>query len=262
MLSIITPVFNGEKYIASCMENVACQDCEYVEHLVIDGGSEDRTMEVVKRFADSHLHLRIYSGKDSGQSEAMNKGLRLAHGEIIGFLNVDDFYEPGILKRVLSLFQHLPKPSLAIANCNIIDADGILIGMNRPAQLSILDLVKGRECPYNPSSYFYHKKIHDQIGYYDEKEHLIMDLDFLFRALRVAKVNYYNETWGNFRWMEGTKTFEDFRAGLMFKRSQALRDKYYCRLSLVEKISMRGYKVGILIKKYYNRRLGIGGKKN
>jgi hypothetical protein len=78
----------------------------------------------------------------------------------------------------------------------------------------------------NPSEYFYHKSLHDVIGPYDIKEHYAMDLDFLLRAVRVANVIYVNETWGNFRFVKGTKTFEDQQSGLAAQRVKDLLKLY------------------------------------
>jgi glycosyltransferase involved in cell wall biosynthesis len=96
MISIITPVFNGEKFIASCIKNVIGQNCPYAEHIIIDGASTDSTASIVKTFADRYPHIRWVSEKDRGQSDAMNKGIALAQGTILGFLNVDDYYEPNV----------------------------------------------------------------------------------------------------------------------------------------------------------------------
>ncbi len=258
-LSIITPVFNGVKFIGECLENVAVQKCPSIEHIVIDGGSQDGTIEIVKQFANKHSYVRLYTGNDSGQSEAMNKGLSQAKGTVVGFLNVDDYYEPDTLEKLQSIFQQLPVPSIAVANCNIVDSSGRKIGFNRPSKLSILDLVKGKEYPYNSSSYFYHKNIHSIIGNYDENEHYVMDLDFLLRALSIANVYYYDETWGNFRWMEGTKTYKDYSAGLMLKRSDALRAKYYQKFSLFSKTLLQMYKALTRITNTLKRRLTFSG---
>lgn len=131
-LSVITPVYNGERFIESCLRSVVEQDCQDVEHLIIDGGSTDRTVAIVKDYADRHPHIRWVSEKDKGQSDAMNKGLRLARGTLIGFLNADDFYEREALSVVLRSFQSLPEPSILIGNCNIIDDSGKLLWLNRP----------------------------------------------------------------------------------------------------------------------------------
>jgi hypothetical protein len=98
--------------------------------------------------------------------------------------------------------------------------------------------MKGRESPWNPSAYFYQKSLHDAAGLYDENDHYVMDLDFLLRALQKAPFVYYDEVWGNFRWMPGTKTFEDNQAGQMAKRCDDLRRKYSRNLTLFERVHL------------------------
>ncbi|MBU1997727.1 MAG: glycosyltransferase, partial [Candidatus Omnitrophica bacterium] len=92
-LSIITPVFQGSKYMAECIESVAQQNCDTLEHIIIDGGSTDGTVDILKEYAAKYEHIRYISEKDEGQSSAMNKGLKMAKGAIIGFLNADYYYE-------------------------------------------------------------------------------------------------------------------------------------------------------------------------
>src|SRR3954451_18802557 len=78
ILSIITPVFNGERFIAECIESVVGQNCIGVEHIVVDGRSTDRTVEIVRERAHVHSHLRWISEPDRGQSDALNKGIAMA----------------------------------------------------------------------------------------------------------------------------------------------------------------------------------------
>jgi len=102
-LTIITPVLNGANTIEACLNSVASQrtDIAHIEHIVIDGGSVDRTLEVVSRFPG----VRVISEPDEGIFDAMNKGIRLARGEVVGILNADDWYEPGALRGVLARFE-------------------------------------------------------------------------------------------------------------------------------------------------------------
>ncbi len=209
-LTVITPVFNGKKYIAGCLQSVIAQGCPDVEHLILDGGSTDGTTEIIESFVKDYPHLRYLSEKDRGQASAMNKGISLARGEIIGFLNGDDFYEPGVLARVINLFQRLPEPSFAVGNCNILGREEKIIYLNRPNRLSFTNMLIGgdkHQFPFNPAAYFYHKSLHDKIGFYNENDHYMMDVDFILRAVRSAHVHYVDETWGNFRNIPGTKTF-------------------------------------------------------
>jgi len=212
MISIITPVWNGSKFIESCIDNVIGQHCHDIEHVIIDGLSDDNTVDIIKRYAEKYCHIRLLSEKDRGQADAMNKGIALAKGEIIGFLNVDDYYEPGVLSRISDIFKALPEPSIAVANCNVWGNEGNLLYTVKPARLKLEQLLVGPRIniyPVNPSEYFYHKSLHDKIGCFNVEDHYAMDLDFLLRAIQAAHVRYFDEIWGNFRLIQGTKTFSD-----------------------------------------------------
>lgn len=229
MLSVITPVYNGEKFIESCILAVIHQNCSEVEHIIVDGGSRDRTIDIVKKYAETYPHIRWISEKDQGQSDAMNKGIQLAKGEILNFLNVDDYYEPNVLNRVLELFKTLPEPSFLVGNCNVWDDAGKLKKLNRPKKLKLTDLLLGAEInphPINPSAYFYHASLHQQVGLYKIDQHYTMDVDFILRAAQVAQMKYVNETWGNYREISGTKTVIDWTSGEGARRSNLLLKQY------------------------------------
>lgn len=229
MISVITPVLNGEKYIKECLCNVIKQHCVDVEHIIIDGGSKDKTIEVVKEYAKKYDHIRWFSNTDAGQSDAMNKGLSLAKGSIIGFLNVDDFYEVNVLKRITKIFRNASEPTIVVGNCNVWGATGEIKYINKPKNLKLSDLVKGsniNRLPENPSAYFYHKSLHNLVGSYDTNDHFSMDIDFIFRAIQKANVCYYDEIWGNFRLIPGTKTFRGHQTGETYIREKKICLKY------------------------------------
>ncbi|MGC1247930.1 MAG: glycosyltransferase, partial [Spirulinaceae cyanobacterium] len=107
-ISVITPVYNGAKYIEACLQVVIAQNCSQIEHIIIDGNSQDCTVDIVQKYAEKYSHIRFISAPDQRQSDAMNKGVSLAKGNIIAILNVDDYYEANVLNRVLELFTDLP----------------------------------------------------------------------------------------------------------------------------------------------------------
>jgi Glycosyltransferases involved in cell wall biogenesis len=236
LISIITPVFNGELHIQKCILNVISQDCQNLEHIIVDGGSSDNTVEIIKSVAQKYPHIRWISEKDNGQSDAMNKGIWMAKGEIIGFLNVDDFYEPNVLNRVLVMFKSLPKPGLLVGNCNVLDENGTLLYVNRPSRLQLREILSGSPFPVNPSSYFYHKSLHSIIGNYETSEEYAMDVDFLLRAVQVAHIRYVGETWGNFLFCAGTKTYTDMQSDLAFNRLKKLFRKYRKNLDPLSRV--------------------------
>jgi glycosyltransferase involved in cell wall biosynthesis len=209
MITVVTPVYNGERFIENCIKVVIEQNCPDVEHIIVDGGSTDGTVEIIKQYAEKYLHIRWISEKDRGQSDAMNKGIAMAKGDIISFLNVDDYYEPNVLNRVLQLFQELPVPSFLVGNCHVWDEQGNLCEISKPVNFNLINLLQGlnrNNYPTNPSAYFYHTSLHQDVGFYNVDEHYVMDLDFLLRVVQVAKVHYVDEAWGNWIKIEGTKT--------------------------------------------------------
>lgn len=229
MISVITPVYNGERFIESCIKVVIDQACPNVEHIIIDGGSTDRTVEIIKQYAQNYSHIQWFSEKDKGQSDAMNKGIAMAKGEIIGILNVDDFYEPNVINRVSEIFKTLPEPSLLVGNCNLWNDEGKLIWVNKPAKLKLEDLLLGIKVnpfPVNPSAYFYHASLHEKVGLYKVDEQYAMDLDFLLKAVQVATVMYVDEIWGNYRQIEGTKTHTAMKNGQNYRRLEYFLKAY------------------------------------
>lgn len=227
-LSVITPIFNGVRFIEFCIRNVIDQHCPDTEQIIIDGGSTDGTVEIIRRYAAEYPHIRWISEPDKGQSDAMNKGIGMAAGEILGILNVDDYYEPDTLNEVIGMFRHLPEPTLLVGNCNVWDDNGKLLHVNKPAKISYLLLLMQyiRAFPANPSAYFYHKSLHEKIGQYDVDEHYGMDMHFIFKAVRAAHVKYVDKLWGNYRYLADTKTYMDVASGQNKIRIITITDYY------------------------------------
>ena len=239
MISVITPVRNGRAFVEACIKTVIDQRCPAAEHIIVDGASTDGTLEIIETYAEKHTHIRWVSEPDQGQSDAMNKGLAMARGNIVAMLNTDDFYEPNVLNRVLELFKHLDEPALLVGNCNVWDNGGKLRSVNKPTRMKITDLLLGLEIrpwPINPSQYFYHASLHEKIGPYRTDEYYALDLDFILKAVSAAHVTYVNETWGNYRFMEGTKTYDDWKRGSNVARYQAYLKAHKRSLSASERL--------------------------
>jgi glycosyltransferase involved in cell wall biosynthesis len=239
MISIITPVYNGEKFIESCIKTVIDQNCPTVEHIIVDGDSSDKTVNIIKYYADKYSHIRWISEKDNGQSDAMNKGIAMAKGEIMGILNVDDFYEPNLLNHILDLFKVQQVPSLLVGKCKVWNDKGQLAFVNQPKRLRLVDLLLGDEAnhfPINPSAYFYHTCLHKKAGLYKVDEEYGMDLDFILRAVQVANTKYIDEFWGNFRMIEGTKTVTDSKNGQGALRKKNILKNYQQFLPLFQRV--------------------------
>jgi glycosyltransferase involved in cell wall biosynthesis len=239
LVSIISPVLNGERYIGACIRNVAEQAVPDLEHIVVDGGSTDETRAIVCQLQRQNSSLTLISGPDRGQSDALNKGILRARSDIIGILNCDDFYEEGAIREAVDILWNSERPTLVVGNCRILDQYGLTIDWNRPRDLRLESLLLGWNlCPFpcNPSAYFYHKSAHEVIGYYDVTDHFTMDFGFILACVENINVRYVNRHWGNFRFQPGTKTFDDRETA---ERQRVLINRYVGALSLSRRLKMK-----------------------
>ena len=120
-ISIITPSLNQGDFIEKTIKSVLSQDYPNIEYIIIDGKSTDNTPDILKKYEKDII---LISEKDKNQSNAINKGLKIASGEIIGYLNADDVYEPHALFRISNFFKENPKILWTTGKCSIIDDKG------------------------------------------------------------------------------------------------------------------------------------------
>lgn len=244
-LCILTPVFNGAAWLQPCVENVASQWVPGITHWVVDGGSKDGSKELLEVLAQRYSHLRFISEPDKGQSDAMNKSIGLAGDKWIGFLNVDDFYEPGVLPRIMDRIQSIETDCLLMGNLKVVNADGDLLRLNRPADMTYAAMLADMcEWPFNPSAYFYPAGVHKTIGSFPTNEHFAMDYDFIFRILlHQIPVQYVDEIWGNFRLLPEAKTGKDQAENTSYLRAAAVREAYFQKAPLAVKMEAQLRKV-------------------
>lgn len=239
MISIITPAYNAERFIAQCIQSVAAQAFPGVEHLIIDAASTDATLSIVKEAATRWPHIRLVSEKDKGQSDAMNKGIALATNPVISFLNVDDFYAPDALATARRYFETAPPGTFLVGNCRVLREDGSEYMVNKPYPFDAVRFMLDYTFPFNPSAYFYHKSLHSQLGLYQVEDHLTMDVDFIFRLLYKANVQYIDQTLGNYVMVETSKTMREISAGRNVENLHLIFAKYLPVFPLRVRLSYR-----------------------
>ena len=196
MISVLTPSFNSENTLVRCIESVLKQGHSSFEHIIIDGGSTDSSMDIIK----SYKHIKWVSESDEGQSDAMNKAFDLSSGDIIVYLNADDEFLPGIFDKVLKTFDSYGSDNdlLVVTNLYISNSYGNIIETKPSAKLSDITNPYKLRYPYNPLSYFYSRNIQSSVGKFPLKLHLAMDYWFLLRAYRISKIFHLNEVSGIF----------------------------------------------------------------
>lgn len=188
-ISIITPSFNQARYIEQTIHSVLNQDYPNLEYIIIDGGSTDGTVDVVRKY-ESVLSYWI-SEPDRGQAHAINKGLERVTGDIIAYLNSDDLYLPGALHRVAGEYRARPDADLFYGRCRLIDGDNVILGQ-RTGSIStyeeILDLwdVWWQERNFVQPEVFWTKRIMDRAGPFREDLFYVMDYDYWARIFRAG----------------------------------------------------------------------------
>lgn len=144
LVSIVTPSYNQAHFLRATIASVVQQDYLNIEYIVMDGGSTDGSVDVIRRHASEIAHW--VSAPDKGQADAINRGWQYAHGEIMAWLNSDDTYTPDAISTVVRAFQQHPQADVVTADCQVIDENGAVI-RQLPSVLNFQALLAGNSLP-------------------------------------------------------------------------------------------------------------------
>lgn len=206
-ISIITPSYNQGQFLEETIQSVLDQNYPGLEYVIIDGGSTDNSVEVIKKY-EKRLAYWV-SEKDDGQTDAINKGIRRSTGELIGWLNSDDIYVRGALFKVANAFRKSPE-------CVVVHGDRILIGADN-AVLGWSALP-----PFNPQKYgfnvcsetaFWRRDAAERVGELNTRLRFAMDLEFFSRLYKTGKFCKLNDFIGCFRCHADSKSSTIWKVG-------------------------------------------------
>ena len=180
-ISVVTPSYNQAEFIEGTIKSVKRQEHE-IEHVVVDGGSTDGTLDVLRKYEDDY-DLRWVSESDRGQTHAINKGIKMATGEWIGWLNSDDYYLPGASDALMTGLNHDPNAEVVYGDLLFVDGDGRELFRRYHTSPSLFvhrhwTLFTGNHCT------FFRSDIFDRIGLLDDQYEFTMDAEFLARVLK------------------------------------------------------------------------------
>ena len=203
IVSIITPSFNQARYLEATIQSVLSQDYPRIEYMLVDGGSNDGTADIIKKY-ESKLAGWV-SEKDKGQTDAINKGFARANGEILAWVNSDDTYEPGAVSAAVSYLRKHPEVGMVYGDCNFINESGQVIGKFGSAQTSYHLLRQGYS-HIPQQTMFFRAELWKQAGPLDPSFYFAMDYDLWTRIAARSEIRYVPQTWANFRLHTSGKT--------------------------------------------------------
>ncbi len=201
LVSIVTPSFNQAQFLEQTIRSVLDQDYPKIEYFIVDGGSRDGSVDILKKYANK-LAWWI-SEKDAGQADAINKGMSRVKGEIVAWLNSDDYYLPGAIRSAVDVFARHPEVVLIYGDVRAVDEKGRTINLIRYDQLSIEDLLCFEII--GQSSVFMRRYALEKAGKLDPALHFLLDHQLWIRIARLGRLLHVPEVWSAARYHPAAK---------------------------------------------------------
>jgi len=199
LVSIISPVLNGIKYLEACIQSVLSQSYRYIEHVFVDGGSSDGTVEMLASYRAKYPdRVRFISESDKCAGEAWNKGFRMAKGEVLGWLGSDDVYEPDAIMTVVEFFRTNPDAYFVFGDCNFINEKGEIIGKFATRDFNLEKIINDSSHIPAPSA-FYKREVVEKVGFMDTRVTGGFELDYWIRVGKVFQIHRIEKPLSSFR---------------------------------------------------------------
>jgi glycosyltransferase involved in cell wall biosynthesis len=233
LISVVTPSYNQGQFIEDTILSVKNQNYPNIEHIIIDGGSTDSTLEILKKHEGTY-NMRWISEPDKGQADAVNKGFKMASGEIVGWLNSDDVYfSVDVLSKVASEFLKGPIVDAVYANRVVIDESNHLVKLQYSRKFHYNKLLKSYYSLYQETVFLRREVIERcqlNINLY-----IVLDSEFWLRIGKHYNFKYVNEFFGAFRVHNENKTVVGDHIPRWNKEKQYLMNEYGARRYMIAK---------------------------
>jgi len=201
LVSIITPSFNQTAFLEQTIRSVLEQEYPSIEYIVVDGASTDGSVDIIKKYAE-RLAWWV-SEKDSGQAEAINKGLARAKGDIVAWLNSDDYYLPRAISSAVKMFEENPDAVLVYSDMLAVDEHGHTLNELKYKQLTLEDLLCFQII--GQPAVFFRREAYEKTGGLDTSLHFLLDHQFWIRIAQHGKILHVPQMWAAARYHEAAK---------------------------------------------------------
>jgi glycosyltransferase involved in cell wall biosynthesis len=248
-ISIITPSFNQGQFIADAIESVANQDYPDKEHIIIDAQSTDKTIEVIKNY--EHLpHLKWVSEPDEGQADAINKGFKMASGDVVAWLNADDYYLADTFSKVADVFERNPQVNIVYSDTMLVDKNKKLLRIKKdhPFDDGVL-LYYG--CYIQSTTTFFSKCIIDAGHLLDISYKTCMDYEYFVRLANLGYCfQYVPDVFAAFRW-------HDTNVSVVYpkkRREETVRIKHQYGFKVTQNLKVQTFLHDLIYYAYLTKR--------
>ncbi|THJ19982.1 MAG: glycosyltransferase [Nitrospira sp. CG24E] len=236
-VSIVTPSYNQGQFIEETIRSVLLQGYPNLEYAVIDGGSTDGSLNVIKKY-ERFLSFWV-SERDEGQAQAINKGWKRARGEVLGWINSDDIYLPGAVTKAVSYLADHQQVGMVYGEGYHIDVDGRIVE-RYPTEKFDADRL-GDTCYICQPTTFIRRSVMEKVGPVDESLRFCMDYDLWIRISQQSVIDYLSDYFAHSRLHEESKTIKQ-----AVPRAREALDMLYRHYRSVPPLKVGGYARAIL----------------
>lgn len=201
LVTIVTPSFNQAQFLEKTLLSVLKQEYPAIEYLVVDGGSTDGSVDIIHKYTDRIAWW--VSEKDNGQADGINKGLRRARGEVVSWLNSDDFYQPGAIARAVKALQDNPYAGFVYGDLQVVNAAGEITNVLTYGDWKLQGLMEFNII--GQPAVFIRREMLEKAGYLDESYHFLLDHHLWLRLAMIAEPKYVPYLWAGEHYHMGSK---------------------------------------------------------
>lgn len=243
-ITVITPSYNQAQFIEDTLRSVLDQGYPNLEYIVIDGGSTDGSVDIIRRYADRLAYW--VSEADKGQTDALIKGFKRATGDLCCYLCSDDLLEPGALREVAEFFRTHPSADAIYGDGIWIDTEGRRIKMKKEHPFSWFIFMYDHDFIPQPST-FWRRGLYEKVGGLDPSFDLAMDADLFIRFAEVSPLIHVRRPWSRMRFYPEQKnqrlrSRSDFEDGVIRHRYGVGSDPFWQHAA--KRMLARGMRVG------------------
>ena len=235
LVSVITPSWNSAAYIEQTILSVINQTYRNVEYIIIDGGSSDGTLDIIRKY-ESSIDYWV-SEADDGMYQAINKGMQRARGEIVAYLNSDDLYYPNTLEKVVNFFADNSSVELVYGNLNFVDAEGKKLFTQIYPKFSLNFFIMANCSMIGQPASFWKSSLLKKIGMFDESLKMAADFEFFIRAGMIGRLVYTPHVLAAFRTHNLSLTSTQSQRGQVEVR--LIHEKYFVNRSPISAVVVK-----------------------